>query len=232
MRQKLRPKMMHETKQSHPARILGNTCSRIWSKNGRRSTKASSINNREIFGWGILIPHRSRGISTETWPCWCQLIRWILVDKPSNSARRISYWHYWNWTVVVSSLDFIVLIFGNWKGCKPFVRCSTQAFPWSSLCRYNVFYKHMHKQNFLKSTQCSVFWLTTSNENYITFKSHKAWTDFDKDRAHEITSCFGSVYLHWWMFGEKLSWIPRRMEYFLSRMWRRWRWLRRYKASK
>lgn len=115
------------------------------------------------------------------------------------------------------------------------LRCSTQASPLRTreVFANNDNVRNLHKAEHLKSTRYFVHWIInrTSDENCFSFKSHKARTFVDKDRSHEITACFGSKYLYWWMVGKKSSGIPRRVEYFLSRMWRRWIWLRSQASS-
>lgn len=177
-----------------------------------KDDEASSTNFRKMFGWGTSSRVHPAGLTDKYW--W---VLWELSYTPLWTAN------FWNWPIVVSSKLFVVLIH----------RRSTQAFPGTTrevpANKDNV--RNLRKTEHLKSTQYFVGWIITSDENCLSFKSHKAGTHVDKNRSHKITARFGSKYLHWWTVGKKFSRILRRVEYFLSRMWRRWRWLRRSKRQ-
>lgn len=189
----------HETKQFHSARLMG-----IFYPDDNEGWRNLFDKFSEDVRKVLIIPQKSRGIhrqADESWYC------------------RPDYSFFWKWLIVVSSKVFAVLIH----------RRSTRAFPGRPreirevpANKGNV--RNLHKTEHLKGTKNFVHWIITSDRNCFSFK-HKARTYVNKDRSHEITACFGSEYLHWWMVGKKFSRILGRMEYFLSRMWRRWRWL-------
>lgn len=200
----------HETKQFHSARLMG-----IFYPDDNEGWRNLFDKFSEDVRKVLIIPQKSRGINRQTDESW---------------YCRPDYSFFWKWLIVVSSKVFAVLIH----------RRSTRAFPGRPreirevpANKGNV--RNLHKTEHLKGTKNFVHWIITSDRNCFSFK-HKARTYVNKDRCHEITACFGSEYLHWWMVGKKFSRILGRMEYFLSRMWRRWRWLientlRRLQAS-